>query len=370
MNQQISEEEKRAIIDYLSGELTDTETKVLNKWLAKRKENKKVIDELSDLWNVAGFSEERKKFNTEYAWQEISTQIGLVEKKRKVVSFNVIIRYAAVFVIALFFGGLGYYLMENNKKKPTETLSTTYVSPLGSRSFVQLNDGSKIWLNAGTTLNCPNSYGINNRELHLTGEAFFDVAKNSRMPFIVRTGEINIVALGTQFNVKAYAEETTIETTLIEGSVKLEGSGVKLAEDLVLKPNEKAVYTRKNKLLEKITEKQETVEANKESPKLKIIESVEVEPVISWKNNRWVIQNEKLGDLAVKLERRFNVNFIFDTDVLKEYSFGGTLKDENLEQIMEAISLNSPVKYLIDNKTVYVYSDSNKMKKFNELIMK
>ena len=177
--------------------------------------------------------------------------------------------------------------------------------------------------------------------------------------------------MGTKFNVKAYSEEKTIETTLIEGSVKLESSTVKLADNLVLKPNEKAVFTKKNQSMELIAQQQQTKEDESiAKPKLEIIESVEPEPIISWKDQRWVINNEKLGNLAVKLERRFDVNFIFDNDLLKEYSFRGTLEDETLEQIMEAIKFSSPIKYVIDKKTVYVMADGKKMEKFKNLMTK
>ena len=238
---------------------------------------------------------------------------------------------------------------------------------------MSLADGSKVWLNSGSTLKCKNSFGSNNRELHLTGEAFFEVEKNKDLPFVVKTSEIHIIALGTKFNVKAYSEEKTIETTLIEGSVKIESIVVKLSDNLVLKPNDKAVFTRKSQTVVLTQNKNQTIDQaqiQEEKPKLEIFESVEPEPIISWKDQRWVINNEKLGNLAVKLERRFDVNFIFDNDVLKEYAFRGTLEDETLEQIMEAIKLSAPVKYIIDKKTVYVMADGKQIEKFKNLMMK
>ena len=205
----------------------------------------------------------------------------------------------------------------------------------------------------------------------LTGEAFFEVEKNKALPFVVKTSEIDVIALGTKFNVKAYSEERTIETTLIEGSVKLESSTVKLADNLLLKPNEKAVFTKKNQSMELIAQQTQTKKDDViAKPKLEIIESVETKPIISWKDQRWVINNEKLGDLAVKLERRYDVNFIFDNDLLKEYSFRGTLEDETLEQIMDAIKFSSPIKYVLDKKTVYVMADGKKMEKFKNLMTK
>lgn len=233
---------------------------------------------------------------------------------------------------------------------------------------MQLADGSKVWLNAGSTLHYKNSFGTTDRELQLTGEGFFEVAKNKELQFVVKTSEINVIALGTKFNVKAYSEDKTIETTLIEGSVKLESSTVKLADNLFLKPNEKAVFTRKNVQPDLLSQEND-LKKEAVKPKLEIVESIQPEPITSWKDKRWVIRNEKLGDLAQSLERRFDVNFIFDNDVLKEYSFGGTLEDENLHQILEAIRLNSPINYAIEEKTVYIMADGKKMEKFKKILI-
>lgn len=371
-NIQISTEEKRAIVNYLSNEFTTSDLEILNCWLGKGEGNKLLFDQFSDIWLASSHNNLSKQIDSDKAWNDLQNRINIQDKKTRKSVWSEIIRVAAVFLIALFLGGLGYYLIDKKRELNTSPLYIEYVSPLGSRSFVNLADGSKVWLNAGSTLKYQNSYGINNRELLLTGEAFFEVKKNKDLPFVVKTSEIDVIALGTKFNVKAYSEEKTIETTLIEGSVKLESNSVKLADNLVLKPNDKAVFTRKSQILELIANQQnkDQVQAQRVKPKLEIIQSVEPEPIISWKDQRWVINNEKLGNLAVKLERRYDVNFIFDNDVLKEYAFRGTLEDETLEQIMEAIKLSAPVKYVIDKKTVYVMADGQKMEKFKNLMMK
>ncbi len=366
---QISKEEKRAIVNYLSGKLSAGDTEIINHWLEKSDKNKLLFDQFSDIWLASSSNQLSNQIDEEKAWNEIQNKLQGQPFKTKKITLKEIVRIAAVFVIAFFLGSLGYYFLDREKPVETETRFVEYFSPLGSRSFVQLADGSKVWLNAGSTLKYNNTFGQNNRELHLSGEAFFDVEKNKKIPFVVKTSEIDVIAIGTQFNVKAYPEEKTIETTLIEGSVKLESSTVKLADNLYLKPNEKAVFTRKKQQSKVIVEENIEKEAVLK-PKLEIIESVEPEPVISWKDQRWVIRNEKLGNLAVKLERRFDVNFIFDNEVLKEYSFRGTLEDESLQQIMEAIKFSSPIKYVIDQKTVYIMADGKKMEKFKNLMIK
>ncbi|HKI90110.1 MAG TPA: FecR family protein [Draconibacterium sp.] len=368
----ITEQEKRAIVNFLADQFSEKDIAVLNKWLENNEENKILFDELIDIWQVSLHKKIIEQINVQKAWDEISAKLKTNKSQHKIL-WQEAIRIAAVFVFALFIGGLGYYLFSKKVDENSKMQFVEYVSPLGSRSFVKLSDGSKVWLNSGSTLKYQHSYGMKNRDLKLSGEAYFEVAKNKKLPFVVQTSEINITALGTKFNVKAYPEEKTIETTLIEGSVKLKSTTVNLNQNILLKPNEKAVFTKKNQALELITQhqnKNNKVLDTTTKPKLEIIESVEPEPIVSWKDKRWVIRNEKLGDLAVKLERRYDVNFIFDNDLLKEYSFGGTLEDESLEQVMKAIQYSSPIKYIIDDKTVYIMADGKKVEKFKDLLMK
>jgi len=370
---QINKTEEEAIVNYLSGDFSENDSEILNNWLTKDKQNQLVLNQFSVIWQMSNLKQAYNKIDTRKAWNEMQNYMNKGQGKSLKLQWTELLKIAAIFVIALFLGGLGYYFIDKNNNTVSNPLFVEYFSPLGSRSFVQLADGSKVWLNAGSTLKYKNTYGLNNRDLILTGEAFFEVEKNKELPFVVKTSEIDVIALGTKFNVKAYSEEKTIETTLIEGSVKIESSVVKLADNLVLKPNDKAVFTRKSQTVELTQNKNQNndqTQKHEEKPKLVIIQSVEPAPIISWKDQRWVINNEKLGNLAVKLERRYDVNFIFDNEVLKEYAFRGTLEDETLEQIMEAIKLSAPVKYVIDKKTVYIMTDGKQMEKFKNLMMK
>jgi len=149
VNKQLSEQEKRAIINYLAGEMTPDDYRILNELLSKSDENKLLIDQLSDIWTTAGF---HKNFNTGKAWKVLQEQITSCQKKKNGINFPALMRYAAIFIVALFLGALGYYMLNTKQASVPESSFIEYVSPLGLRSFVQLSDGSKIWLNAGTTL--------------------------------------------------------------------------------------------------------------------------------------------------------------------------------------------------------------------------
>ncbi|SHE73080.1 FecR family protein [Mariniphaga anaerophila] len=357
---------------YLHGKLTEDQESILIDWINSSEKNlcsfKKYISDNQ--------SSQASSDATNDAWRRLQQKLQSksVDTTTKRIVFPEWIKMAAIFILAFLLGGTGHYFF-NNKPEPTKSpLLVEYVAPLGSRSFVKMPDGSKIWLNAGTTLAYENNFGEENREVNLSGEAFFEIAKNPDIPFTVKTSDINITALGTQFNVKAYAEEKTIETTLVEGSVKLEGNTFKLKEDVILTAQEKAVYTKHDQDIDLIDTNKKSAMASATTQKLKsefkIVTSIDPSPIISWKDERWIINNEKLGALSKKLERRYAVNFIFDNELLKDYSFGGTLEDETLEQVLNAIRASSPINYIIEGKTVYIMPDKQKMEKFNHLLMK
>ncbi len=366
----ISDQEKEALVNYLSGNFGEQDSLLLNAWLNNDKGNKLLLDQLTDIWQASRYTHINKQINVKATWEELQGQI----KQKHDNQWKHWLQIAAIVIVSLLAGGMGNYFLqgEQETKAKAKAQLVEYTAPLGSRSFVKLNDGSKVWLNSGTTIKYENTFGAENRNIGLSGEAFFKVAKNKDLPFVVNTGEISVTAIGTEFNVKAYENEKTIETTLIEGSVKLGSNVVKLHKDLFLKTNEKAVFTKKDKSLaierKDIPDKTGDKAANA-SPSLKIIQSVDPAPIISWKEKRWVISNEKLGDLSVKLERRYDVNIIFDNEILKEYSFGGTLEDETLEQVLNAISYAAPIKYEIEGKTVYIMADGKKMEKFKDLLL-
>jgi len=367
----ISDREKKALINYLSANFCEQDLAILNNWLSKDATNKLWLDQLSDIWQTSNYAHLQQKIDVQRAWEEM--QVQLQQNHKKSVPRRNWVQVAAIALLALLTGVLGTYFVGKNAAKQKIAPMVEYVAPLGSRSFVKMPDGSKIWLNSGTTIKYQHSFGTDNRNICLSGEAFFEVAKNQRLPFRVNTGDICVTALGTKFNVKAYEEEKTIETTLLEGAVKLESDVVKLQENLVLKRNEKAVFTKEGRSMQVFgtaTAPKQEKTAERSKPTLQIIEKIDPLPIVSWKEKRWIISNEKLGSLAVKLERRYDVNFIFDNEILKEYSFGGTLEDETLEQVLKAISFTAPIKYVIDGKMVYIMADGQKMEKFKKLLMK
>jgi ferric-dicitrate binding protein FerR (iron transport regulator) len=279
---------------------------------------------------------------------------------------------AAVICIAFLLGSV--FSRPRNLVTPVQpVLSSMYneiKAPLGATSEIKLNDGTEIMLNAGSSIKYRSDFNLLHRDLVLEGEAYFKVAKNMNLPLVVNAGNINIKATGTEFNVKAYSDEGIIETTLVNGEVEIYQQGNKDKERiLVLKPNQKAIYAEQSDqlTLEKIKEiEPQAIKTAKISTKdLMVSSKTDVEQVTAWTKNKLIIRSENLESLCIKLERKYDVTFIFRDEEIKKHRFSGVLLDETLQQVMDVIKLTAPVDYLIDRKTVLLFTKNEKTEKYS-----
>jgi transmembrane sensor len=300
---------------------------------------------------------------------EIVTQID--EKRRPV--YLQILKIAAVVIPVFLLGGiLSYYIM-GNRTKPENITYTEIRAPYGARTEIGLPDGSTVWLNAGSKIKYMNVFNIDNREIQLHGEAYFKVAKNAELPFDVKTGDLSIQALGTEFNVKSYDDEDIIETTLVEGKIAIQ-QGRKKKGTIYLEPHQQAVYMKYNKNLT-VNEMNEIKEAKPEVLKFKkgiiyIAEKIDTQPIVAWKDNRLILKGEELSSLIIKLERKYDVKFIFGSEKLKGFRFSGTLENETLTQVLDVISLSAPLGYKLQGKTVLIFENKQRTEQFNDHMKK
>ncbi len=282
-----------------------------------------------------------------------------------------IITAAAVFAFAFIIGRVSG---KNEVDKPEYSAATVEVkAPYGSRSEIRLPDGTIVILNAGSFLNYQNDYNTTNRNVTLKGEAYFKVARNEDIPFIVNAGPLSITALGTEFNIKAYDDENSIETTLVTGKVAItqEGYGDE-SQAVDLNPNQKAIFIRNEGgfFLEDVKdegkptiEPVQTIMSN-----ILIAPQINVDQVVAWTEGKLILKGESLDRLCVDLERKYNVTIIFREEEIKKFRFTGVLLDETLEQVLNVIKLTAPISYSLDGKTVYLSSDKNSIIDFSKYI--
>jgi len=278
---------------------------------------------------------------------------------------------AAVLVFVFFIGRLS----ERNVVSDLKSSAAFYEvrAPYGSRSEIKLPDGTLVILNAGSVVSYRNDYSSTNRNISLTGEAYFKVARNENIPFIVNAGSVSIKALGTEFNVKAYADENVIETTLITGKINITCEGTGDSDQVIdLIPNQKAIFIRDEQgfLLEDLKE----TDTTRIEPVRSIISNILIAPkvntdqVVAWTEGKLILRGESLDKLCVELKRKYDVSVIFMDDEIKKFRFTGVLLDETLEQVLNVIGLTAPIQYSLEGKTVYLSSNPNSLNGFSKFM--
>lgn len=298
-------------------------------------------------------------------------------------------RIAAVFVIAFICGTLTYHLLWDFSPFSPATGVSEYIveAPLGSKSLIILSDSTRVWLNAGSSLRYTTSYDVKERDVYLRGEGYFDVAANQKLPFRVHASDLLIHSLGTEFNVKAYPEEETVETTLVSGIVRLERKTPEgETEKVLLRPNQRASFAQKTKTIKVDYVSDDTVAGELEGPDIKPVikaapikaapdapEKIAIEPVFntsiytSWKDKRFVFERESMSDLAVKLERIYDVKIIFKDEELKDYNLTGSLEQETLEQLLNAVRLTIPLDFSIEKNNVVLTMNQELKERYNKI---
>lgn len=257
------------------------------------------------------------------------------EKRKKAINYKrQIIQYAACACIIIGFC-LGMYSLLKENHIPTNTF--TIRAEKGQKASMELPDGTIVWLNSNTKLTYDNLYNSKNRIVKLDGEAYFEVAKNEDIPFVVHANDMHIQAIGTAFNVKAYALDKEVSTTLVEGNVKVSVD----TQDTFLSTNEKISYNRETRDLLKST-------------------VYDASLMSVWRTGELFLQDESLEDISVLFERLYNIKILLDSDEIKRYRFTGVIKNSSLNNIFEILSLTAPITYEIKNSTVIIRS--NKLK--------
>jgi len=262
----------------------------------------------------------------------------------------------AASIIVLFTVGAAAvrYLKNPVTDHTQQQLATNY----GKRIHAVLPDGSSVWLNAGSTIKYADNLVVNGkREVTLNGEAYFDVKHDAGHPFIVHAGKMNIVVLGTAFNVRAYQGDAFIETTLIRGKVEVMNLN-KPGENIVLYPNEKVTLSTQSELTQKskVIVKNSMPAADSIATTADVVLPDEAIAETAWVNDKLTFKKENFGDLAKQLERWYNVEIVFDNDSYNSKEFTGTFKDQNIDEVMHALQLTgTSFHYNLKNNQIHIW---------------
>ena len=318
------------IIRLFTGEANPDEKREVGGWLNQSEGNRKLFKDLQEIWLATGVSGNSDSYDIEKAIRKFNDRINPTAKKGKSFRLSEILKYAAI-VILLLSLPIFYFLGKNEVL--VDDSFTTITCVFGDKSTVTLPDGSRAWLNSGSKLTFNNNFQSGYRKVYLEGEAYFSVKKDEKIPFKVKASDIEIEVLGTEFNLKAYPDESTISTTLAEGSVEIKSNFQKT----VMKPNQKVVFNRADN-------------------KMTLYNLKDISPETEWKDGRLVFRNESLEELELKLERWFDVDIVFADQEVKKRRFTGILERESILEVVSYFNYSEYVGYKIKDNEITFYS--------------
>jgi len=369
------------IAGFLTNSLSECEMKALNRWLDESEAHRKEFAKLRSAWILAGCETGKKNFYPDQGWNFIEQRLKPSRARRKG-QFSVW-RYAASLLFCVALGASAAMLALRSDETSADaqaTSSTTIRVPLGSKSNITLPDGSTVWLNAGSEILYSSDFGLESRELQLTGEAFFDVQTDSLKPFSVHASGMTVKAYGTRFNVKAYPDAPAMVATLEEGMIDVvihtTSSGKTASQTVKLRPKEQLVIQKASDFIIAETPAPEHVQSAVQETALPlsairevvITPNVQTELSTSWKDKKWIISDEPLAHFAENLERRYNVRIQFTSEELRQYRFSGVFENETVEQILTALSLAAPINYKFDKNNVVLSLNQKDKDKFIKIL--
>lgn len=295
-------------------------------WSKEHPASRKLYDFLMHIKmpdNIAEYAESLR--------ESILTEVN-AKIERSAFAIRILRISAAAAVILLMIGTFSYLSYNAGYRKQNSQL-VKLENPLGTQTSLILPDGSKVTLNAGSTLSYPTVFTGKERKVFIEGEGFFEVKHDVEHPFVVKANDIYVKVLGTKFNVKAYGEESNIEVTLSEGRVEVSlKNGVSAIQ---MEPMDQVDFDKMKRIFTK--------------------KSVDVKNFTGWKDNRMYFNEETFETIARQLERKFNVRIHINSDRLKKTVFTGDfVRGENLDQILKVMTHDERINCKRDGDRIYI----------------
>lgn len=327
----------------LSGEATEEELNELEGMMRYSKELEARHNFMLQYWN------NHENGNESDVESSLKKVLSRIEKPVVAIPKNSVHKIwyrvaAACGVIIL--AGAGVLFFFNSKPVVTKAVAKVDIveksNSKGTKSVLELSDGSKIWLNADSKLKYPQVFTGNSREVYLNGEAFFDVARNPSKPFIIHLSNGTVRVLGTSFNVRAYDNENKIETSVATGKVAFipkYQDAKKKRDTLFLTPDRKLEYVYAAEEL--------------------IIRPTSGLEDKAWTEGRLIFKSMSWEQIAIELERNFGKKIIFENEAIKQYRLTGYFQNNSLEEILYYLSKTSDFGYEVGSENVRIFYLSN-----------
>ncbi|MCD7924490.1 MAG: DUF4974 domain-containing protein [Bacteroides sp.] len=316
-------EETNHIAAYLEGLLSKEEQAHFEEKMASSPEFRKEVDDYRFIWEQSRLLKKQSEFHTYDNWSRLQRRIH--REPFRIRAWNWTRTVAAILllpvVISLFYL---FSVKREDILASNEIIEVT--SAPGLVSKIILSDSTQIWLNSGSSLVYPRRFTADIREVQLTGEAYFKVKSDKEHRFDVKVpGSMTVSAYGTEFNVSAYKDDATVEAVLAEGHIEVKTEDA-LSEQLVV--SQQAIY-------------------NKKDGRLQVL-GCNIAEKTAWKDGKLIFRKAGIMEIAKKLSRRFNADFIVKGRSLVNYEFSATFTDEPLSDILSILEKTSPMKFKME----------------------
>jgi transmembrane sensor len=350
----------------LAGEATSGELEELNTYLQQHPEKGLQVEVARNMWKQDRRMATDKAKNFDKHLQRLSSHLAgpalqyepvagepETAKPRSLYRWMLAATSVAALVLVYFF--VVQPGKETKQAVAARSSGNTVTTKPGSKSQITLPDGTQVWINADSKITYDQNFPGRYREVHLTGEAYFDVARDTTRPFIIHTRSIDVRVLGTSFNVRSYPNEKTTETALIHGTVEVTLHN-NPDKKIILKPNEKLVINNEDS---GATTPQKKAAADEPMLTLgkvrfnKYDSSGSIETM--WVRNKLAFENETFEQMALEMERWYNVSFYIKNEQIKSLHFRGVFENKSLAEVLEALSYSGQFHYEIKNGKVTVW---------------
>lgn len=323
------------IVRHLSDKLTSEECQELQAWIEETDEHAVFFRQMEELWLSSPSSTELEKFDCDKAFALFVERINDSKRSQRRHLALKWMRYAAA--IAVVAGICSYLSYLFGQHTLEEKFAQIHIeASQGSTTKMVLPDGSTIWLNSGSHASYSQGYGVSDRTIELSGEGYFEVKKNAKLPFNVRSSNLNVRVLGTKFDFRDYPDDAKAMVSLVEGSVAL-GIGKEKDDRYQLVPNQRA-------------------QLDKETGNLSITDCVASEARL-WTDGILMLNGRSLKEIAKDLGRSYNAHIAITSAQLEDLHFYGTFlrKEQSLNEVLHMLAATGRIKYSIHDREVKIY---------------
>jgi len=318
-----------AIQNYIQGNVSAEDERILYSWLKENPEDEKILFGEKDIWEATQLGTERLNEIETSQWSLLKDKIST--RKITNTKFHQALKIAAIVIFTFGVGWMGHSLYSSGIFSNTQVELKHIEATKGQIKEIFLADGTHVWLNSDSKLSFPSNFTKDTREIELEGEAYFEVTSNEETPFLVKTKNHTVKVTGTQFNICEYPESKIIETTLVEGKVKIITGNI--IKDLL--PGQQSSFSTL-------------------TSEVKINEP-EFETYSAWKEGRYEFSNEPVGKIFQIMERWWDVDIVYPETNLKYERIAGVLrKHKPIEQHLEVFKQLVPMEYEIGTDIINV----------------